>query len=477
MCGRDEKKVVFSSLTFLCFFLPAVVILHTVFRDMRVRNAILLVFSLVFYAWGEPFWVLGMVFTTGVNFICSLALSRTEGTGRRKLFVLIAAAVSLAFLVYFKYAAFFVNSVTALFGAAYRLPAQRLPIGISFYTFQAITYTVDVYRGRAEAQKNPLLVLLYISFFPQLIAGPIVQYGDVADRLNGRSVTIRDVYYGLSRFIIGLSKKVLLANLCGEAINLLPAAGGDQALSILGSWLFMILFALQIYFDFSGYSDMGIGMGRMFGFKFLENFNYPYISKSVAEFWRRWHMSLGAFFRDYVYIPLGGNRVAKPQLVFNLLAVWILTGLWHGASWNFTVWGAYYGVLIIAERLVFRRLLDKLPAALRLAGTLVLVLFGWALFYYESLPAGISHIGAMLGLGGGGLTDPASVYVLKNSAVLILVSALCCLPWAEKGKTGKRAGIGAVARGLRPALMSGLLLLSTLFLVGQSFNPFLYFRF
>jgi alginate O-acetyltransferase complex protein AlgI len=365
----------------LCFFLPIVFILYLASPDLRVRNGVLLVFSLLFYAWGEPLWVLGMIFTTGVNFVCALVVERIEDAGRRKLLVFIAVAVSLAFLVYFKYAAFLVNSAAGILGVAYSLPARRLPIGISFYTFQAITYTVDVYRGRAKAQENPLLVLLYISFFPQLIAGPIVQYGDIAERLKKRESPPSEAYQGFIRFIVGLSKKVLLANLCGEALNLLPAAGGDQPLSLLGSWLSMLLFALQIYFDFSGYSDMGIGMGRMFGFRFLENFNYPYLSKSISEFWQRWHMSLGAFFRDYVYIPLGGNRVAKHRLALNLLVVWMLTGLWHGASWNFVVWGAYYGALIILERLVFGHLMEKVPVALRTAGTLILVLFGWALFY------------------------------------------------------------------------------------------------
>jgi alginate O-acetyltransferase complex protein AlgI len=460
---------------------------------MRVRNGILLVFSLLFYAWGEPLWVLGMTFTTGVNFACALAITRTESAGSRKLLLFLASAVSLAFLVYFKYAAFLVNSAAGLLGMAYRLPAQRLPIGISFYTFQALTYTADVYRGRAKAQGNPLLVLLYISFFPQLIAGPIVQYGDVAEKLKDRAFSASDAYDGFVRFIVGLSKKVLLANLCGEALGLLPAAGGSQPLSLLGSWLAMALFALQIYFDFSGYSDMGIGMGRMFGFRFLENFNYPYISRSITEFWQRWHMSLGAFFRDYVYIPMGGNRVSKPRLALNLMAVWMLTGLWHGASWNFVAWGAYYGILIILERLALGRWLEKISGALRTMGTLLLVLFGWALFYYESLPAGFGHIGAMLGLSEGGLADPASIYVLKHNAALILVSLLCCLPWAKWGMAnnannankadnasetrGMPAAGGLVGLFARPVLMSALLLLSVLFLVGQSFNPFLYFRF
>ncbi|MDR0468638.1 MAG: MBOAT family protein [Peptococcaceae bacterium] len=471
--------MVFSSLTFLCFFLTIVFALYLVSPDLRVRNGVLLVFSLLFYAWGEPIWVLGMVFTTVVNFVCALAIAHTEGSGRRKLLVFIAVAVSLAFLLYFKYAAFLVNSVTGILGISFRLPAQRLPIGISFYTFQAITYTVDVYRGRAKAQGNPLLVLLFICFFPQLIAGPIVQYGDIAERLNERSSPSSEAYQGFVRFIIGLSKKVLLANMCGEALNLLPVAGGGKPLSLLGSWLSMTLFALQIYFDFSGYSDMGIGMGRMFGFRFLENFNYPYISKSISEFWQRWHMSLGAFFRDYVYIPLGGNRVSKRRLALNLMAVWMLTGLWHGASWNFVAWGAYYGVLIILERLVLERLAGKIPGALRVAGTLILVLFGWALFYYESLPAGLAHIGAMLGFSGGGLADPVTAYVFKHNVVLILASIVCCLPWIKWSKEGKHLSLDHDAVGIlvQPALMSALLLLSVLFLVGQSFNPFLYFRF
>ncbi|MCL2126033.1 MAG: MBOAT family protein [Oscillospiraceae bacterium] len=471
--------MVFSSLTFLYLFLPAVLIMHAIFRNIKARNGLLLIFSLVFYAWGEPLWVLGMIFTTGVNYACARMISRTESIARRKAHLALACIISLSFLVYFKYAATWINTVTGLAGIEFAMPVQRLPIGISFYTFQAITYTVDIYRQKAEAQKNPLLVLLYISFFPQLIAGPIVQYGDIAEMLNSRSPSHRDVYEGSMRFIVGLSKKVLLANLCGEAINYLPKAGGSAQQSVLGSWLLAVLFALQIYFDFSGYSDMSIGMGRVCGFHFLENFNYPYISKSITEFWRRWHMSLGAFFRDYVYIPLGGNRVSDLRLVFNLLVIWILTGLWHGATWNFAAWGAYYGLLIIIERLVLRRVIDKIPAVLRTVATLFLILVGWVLFYYESLSAGISHIGAMLGMSGGAMSDPISLYVLKTNIVLIAVAVLCCLPWAKMKRTGKHAAQGSavIDAVLRPALASVLLLLSLSFLVGQSFNPFLYFRF
>ncbi|MDR0248842.1 MAG: MBOAT family protein [Oscillospiraceae bacterium] len=463
--------MVFSSLTFLCFFLPSVIVLHTAFRSLRARNAVLLVFSLVFYAWGEPIWLLGMLFTTGLNYACALLLTRIASPRKRRFALFLAVAASLAFLVYFKYTAFAVNSLSALIGGGRVMEPLRLPLGISFYTFQAITYTADVYKGKCRAQSNPLLALLYIACFPQMIAGPIVRYADVAEKLTNRAVSADDAYRGFCRLIVGLSKKVLIANLCAEAIAALPASGGEQALSVAGSWLLMLLFAFQIYFDFSGYSDMGIGMGRMFGFKYPENFNYPYISASVTEFWRRWHMSLGAFFRDYVYIPLGGNRVPARRWVFNVMAVWLLTGLWHGASWNFVAWGAYYGLLLMAERFAARHIRLPVPKPLRVAVTMVFVLFGWALFYYESLPAGVGHIAAMLGLSGGGFADPAAVYVLKENALLMCAAALCCLPWAKPLARARAVSC------LRPVFMSLLFALSFLFLVGQSFNPFLYFRF
>ena len=472
--------MVFSSLTFLCFFLPLVLLLHSVFRSIKARNALLLVFSLLFYAWGEPVWVFGMVFVTLVNWFASLVVARSREPKSRRTAVFLASAVSLSFLVYFKYAAFFVNFLAGVFRLPLSLEPAVLPIGVSFYTFQALTYTVDVYRKRARPQSSPFLALLYISFFPQLIAGPIVQYGDVAGMLKKRNPTSKDIYEGFSRFIVGLGKKVLLANLCGEAVGALPAAG--EAQSVVGAWLMILFFALQVYFDFSGYSDMAIGMGRAFGFRFLENFNYPYISKSISEFWRRWHMSLGAFFRDYVYIPLGGSRVGRLRLIFNLLVVWCLTGLWHGASWNFVAWGLYYGVLIVIERMLPDGVLERFPALLRQIGTLVLVLFGWVFFYYESFADGLSHIGVMLGGGASGIIDAQTVYALKNNAVLLVVSALACLPilpayrtFESEYKLGRRIS-GGVSAAL-PVALTAVLALSFSFLVGQSFNPFLYFRF
>lgn len=349
-----------------------------------------------------------------------------------------------------------------------------LPIGISFYTFQTITYTVDVYRDKVKVQKNFFKLLLFVSMFHQLIAGPIVQYGDIADAIEYRKETFKEFAKGMQRFIIGLAKKVLLANVCAAALDNLILANNVNPMSLAGAWYAMILFAFQIYFDFSGYSDMAIGMGKFFGFKFRENFKYPYISNSISEFWRRWHMSLGAFFREYLYIPLGGNRVGRTRLVFNLLIVWFLTGLWHGASWNFVVWGVYYGILIIIEKITH---IDKLniPKILSVPATLVLVLIGWVFFYYTDLSQGLVHIGAMFGSNISGLVDGNTIFSIKDNIMLIPLCVISSVPLFSN--INNKLSSNKTYQVLKPVMLLGVFVLTIFYLVGQTFNPFLYFRF
>ena len=469
--------MVFSSMTFVPLFLPLVLILYFGFRSPSAKNMVLLLFSLLFYAWGEPKWILVMLLTVTVNYICGLMIDASKNQAKRTLCMIIGVSLSLGFLIYFKYFGFFSDIFYSLVGGENPFQKPVLPIGISFYTFQVLTYTVDVYRRKVPVQKSYSKLLLYVSFFPQLIAGPIVNYTDIAKSLDQRKVEIEDVFQGFLRFFIGFAKKVLLANTCGVVTDKIVGFG---ELSVAGSWLMMIAYALQIYFDFSGYSDMAIGMGRIFGFRFLENFNYPYISKSVTEFWRRWHISLGSFFRDYVYIPLGGNRVSLWKNIRNILIVWLLTGFWHGASWNFMAWGVYYGLLLLAEKFLFKKIKEKLPGFINLIITLVLVLIGWVFFYYESLADGLKHLGTMFGFVKAELSDPTAVYYFKYYLVFLVTAALASIPWKAAGNrlpAPAQKAIGSVAVWLKPVIITVLFLLSIGLLVGRSYSPFLYFRF
>ena len=471
--------MVFSSLTFLCLFLPVVVGLHALVKNIRARNVILLVASLLFYAWGEPVWIVAMLLSTAVNYVSARSIANAKTSGGRKAALAVGVIISLSSLFYFKYSAFLVNSVCALFGSGFRMAAPKLPIGISFYTFQIITYTVDVYRGDAPLQKNPFRLLLYVSLFPQLIAGPIVRYRDVAEAIGDREVTRQGIGEGFFRFTLGLGKKVLLANLCGEVLASLPTGA---EMSFFSGWLAAILFLLQLFFDFSGYSEMAIGLGRMLGFRFLENFDAPFISKSVSEFWRRWHISLGAFFREYVYIPLGGNRVKKGRWIFNMAVVWALTGIWHGANWNFLLWGLYFGFFIVLERTVLKNVLDKTPAAIRHIPVILIAITGFVMFRNESFAAIGQQFKAMFAPWSVPIADPHAIYAFKSNLVLILACIVCSLPlrkWAvkklkERRKKGKR---NVLRPYLKAALALSIMALSVMFLVGQSFNPFLYFRF
>ena len=464
--------MVFSSLSFLFLFLPLLYLLYFIIPNLRWRNGVLVAMSLLFYGWGEPVWILAMLFSTLVNYFCARTVTRIADVRRRRLVLTLGVLASVSFLAYFKYAAFFANSFAALFGSAWRMSEPRLPIGISFYTFQVLTYTVDVYRGKAEALDSPLDLLLYVSCFPQLIAGPIVQYADIAPELRQRAVLPDDFADGFRRFVKGLAKKVLLANLCGQALEEL--ALGQAGWTVVGAWLGAFLYGLQIYFDFSAYSDMAIGLGRTLGFHYKENFDFPFASQTVGEFWRRWHMSLGAFFRDYVYIHLGGSRCSTARAIFNTLFVWLLTGLWHGANWNFVLWGLYFGVILLLERYVLKKALKRAPKLLRLGWTSLLVLISWVIFYEVDLGQMGRHLTALVGLGVTGWIDDTARTVLRTWTLFPLLAWLLSLPTvpAIQKRLPKKLG-EAFGMVLTPLLLG----VSVVFLIGQSYNPFIYFRF
>ena len=467
--------MLFSSIPFLYYFLPLVLAVY--FLTPRAgKNAVLFLSSLLFYAWGEPRFCIFMLLSILQGYVFGRLIEKhAQNKKRSKLFLTASVALSLALLAYCKYADFFLSSVNAVTGLSFKLLHVALPIGISFYTFQILSYVVDVYRGEVPAQKSFLKLGTYIAMFPQLIAGPIVRYADIAPQLDSRQTTLEDVSSGACRFVIGLSKKVLLANVLYELIT---AFQQSRDLSVLYFWLYAVSFALQLYFDFSGYSDMAIGLGRIFGFRFQENFNYPYISGSITEFWRRWHISLGSWFRDYVYIPLGGNRVSKAKWLRNILVVWMLTGLWHGASWNFVLWGLGFAALLVAEKLVYGRLLQR-THVLKHVYTLLLVTLSFVLFNADSVSEAVLQLGAMFGAGGLPLVSTEGVYYLKSYAGTFLFAAIGATPLVSNaisrfGKT--RFGAQALTV-LQPLVMLALLAACTAFLVDGSFNPFLYFRF
>ncbi len=461
--------MLFSGIPFLFYFLPAVLAVYFLVPRW-LKNAVLLIFSLVFYAWGEPVYVLLMIATIALFYGCGIAIGKSRTQKRRKLWLTVSVVVSLGLLAVFKYADFLIGNVNSLTGLQIPLLGIALPIGISFYTFQCLSYTIDVYRGEAEVQKNIVSFGAYVSLFPQLIAGPIVRYVDVARELDHRTHSWNDIALGLRRFLVGLGKKILIANQLGELTNIFR---DSPEKSVLFYWIYAVAFALHIYFDFSGYSDMAIGLGRVFGFHFIENFNYPYLSKSIAEFWRRWHMSLGSWFRDYVYIPLGGNRVSKARWVFNILVVWMLTGLWHGAAWNFILWGLLYAVFLLLEKWVPG--LQKLPDILRRAYVLLVVVLGFVLFNAADLSQAISDIAGMFGFGGVPLVTDQTLYYL-HSYGLVFVAAFVGATPVVKNLACKieEKPVGAV---LEAAAMLLLLLACSAYLVDGSFNPFLYFRF
>ena len=467
--------MLFSSIPFLYYFLPLVLAVYFLV-PRGAKNAVLFASSLLFYAWGEPRFCVFMLLSIAQGYVFGRLIERNrKHTRRSKLFLTASVCLSLGLLGYCKYADFFISSLNAVTGASIKLLHVALPIGISFYTFQILSYVVDVYRGSVPAQKSFLKLGTYIAMFPQLIAGPIVRYAEIAPQLDSRQTTLEDVSSGACRFVIGLSKKVLLANVLYELIT---AFQESQDLSVLYYWLYAVSFTLQLYFDFSGYSDMAIGLGRIFGFRFQENFNYPYISGSITEFWRRWHISLGSWFRDYVYIPLGGNRVSKAKWLRNILVVWMLTGLWHGASWNFVLWGLGFAVLLVAEKLVYGRLLQR-THVLKHVYTLLLVTLSFVLFNADSVSEAVSQLGAMFGAGGLPLVSTEGVYYLKSYAGTFLFAAIGATPLVSNAisRFGKTRFGAQVLTVLQPLVMLALLAACTAFLVDGSFNPFLYFRF
>ena len=462
--------MIFSSIPFLYYFLPVVLLVYGL-TPREGKNAVLLLFSLVFYGWGEPKYLAVMLVCTALGYGFGLALGRAGRPGVRKALLAASVLSSLSFLVYFKYADFFLSNFNALTGASLPLLQLTLPVGISFYTFQILSYTVDVYRGEAQVQKNPIDLACYVTMFPQLIAGPIVRYTDVAEQLKQRGRG--DFQKGVSRFLVGLGKKILFANLLGEVC---AAWRGTQDGSVLFSWLYAVSYTLHIYFDFSGYSDMAIGLGALLGFRFPENFNYPYIAASVTEFWRRWHMTLSRWFRDYVYIPLGGNRKGMGKQLRNILIVWLLTGFWHGAAWNFLCWGLYFAALLILEKLVLLRFLEKH----RIFGhvyLLLAVVFGFVLFDASTLSGAWDCIRGMLGLGGLPIASAEEVYLLKSNALLLILAALGATPLPKRIAKALEARCPKAAALLHPAALCALLLICTAYLVDGSYNPFLYFRF
>jgi len=465
--------MLFSSIPFLYYFLPLVLAVYFL-TPARFRNAVLLLASLIFYAWGEPKYVLLMLASILSGYGFGLLQERYRGQKGAKLFCGLSVAVSLSFLLYFKYADFFLENFNAATGLGVPLLRIALPIGISFYTFQIISYTVDVYRGE-PAQKNLIHLAAYVAMFPQLIAGPIVRYSDIAQQLEHRSHSTALAAEGVRRFLIGLGKKILIANQLGELCSVFRAS--DEK-SVLFYWLYAVAFALHIYFDFSGYSDMAIGLGKVFGFHFLENFNYPYISASITEFWRRWHMSLGTWFRDYVYIPLGGNRVGRARQLLNILVVWMLTGFWHGAAWNFVVWGLMFAVLLIMEKLWLLKPLSKCRPLAHLY-VVFFVVISFVIFNAENMGQALSDIGGLFGAGGIPLVSAEAVYCLRSFALVLILAVLGATPLLRNGlvRLSQYPTAGKVLNALEPFTLFILLLVMTGYLVDGSFNPFLYFRF
>ena len=462
--------MLFSSIPFLFYFLPAVLLLYFLVPT-KLKNAVLLAFSLVFYAWGEPKYVFLMIATICLFFFCGIAIGKANSQKMKKLWLTVSVVISLALLAIFKYADFGVSSVNAALGTSIPLLKLALPIGISFYTFQCLSYTIDVYRGEAQVQRNIVSFGAYVSLFPQLIAGPIVRYVDVARELDSRTHSWDDIALGLRRFLIGLAKKILIADRFAVLLNVFRDSGSQ---SVLFYWMYAIAFTLHIYFDFSGYSDMAIGLGRIFGFHFIENFNYPYMSKSIGEFWRRWHMSLGSWFRDYVYIPLGGNRVKPLRWVFNTLVVWMLTGLWHGAAWNFVLWGLLYAVFLMIEKWG-KPVIEKLPGFIRRFYVLLVVCLGFVLFNAVDIHQAISDIKGLFGMLNIPLVTTETLYYLRSYGVLFILGFIGATPLMKKlGSKLEKTTVGAI---LEPVLLIALLLVCTAYLVDGSFSPFLYFRF
>lgn len=467
--------MVFSSLVFLLLFFTVTMLLYYAV-PFWLKNTVILISGIVFYAWGEPKYVVVMIASTLIDYTAGLLIDKfREKAAVKRVCLIVSLVMNLSLLALFKYSGFFVTNVNGIFGEILNDPKLPLPIGISFFTFQSMSYTIDMYLGKIKVQKNPITFAAFVTLFPQIVAGPIVRYDDVAAELDSRKIDLDIIYDGIVRFITGLGKKVLIANGVGQLWNAAAACPLGE-ISVLTAWLGIIGYTLQIYFDFSGYSDMAIGLGKMMGFNFPENFNYPYLSKSVSEFWRRWHITLGAWFRSYVYIPLGGNRRGMPRTVFNLAVVWFLTGVWHGASWNFIIWGTLYGALIIVEKLFLGKLLEKLPSAISWLYTILLVMLGWVLFVSPDLPSAFGYMGAMFG-SSGILCDNTAIYLLINYGILLVVGIFGCTDAMKTIVERLTKRLPTVVNYATPVLKTGVLLLCVAYLSDATYNPFLYFNF
>lgn len=456
-------------------FLPIVLILYYAVPK-RFKNLFILISGLIFYAWGEPIYVLIMIASTLIDYTAGLLIHKFDKNKTVRLICLIVSLVmNLGLLGVFKYSGFIMQNIDAVFGTALFDPdhALPLPIGISFFTFQSMSYTIDMYMRKIKVQKNPISFAAFVTLFPQIVAGPIVRYDDIAAELDNRTVNIDCIYEGILKFITGVGKKVLIANNIGM---LWTSVKGMDEPSALTAWLGIIAFTLQIYFDFSGYSDMAIGLGKMMGFNFPQNFNYPYQSKSISEFWRRWHITLGAWFKSYVYFPLGGSRKGKGRTVFNLAVVWLLTGIWHGASWNFILWGVLYGVVIIIEKLFLGKVLDKIPSFFSWLYTMILVILGWVLFDTADIPTALGYMGAMFG-STGVLWDNQSMYLLMNYGIIIVIAIFACTDTFKVILEKLREKAPALVNYITPFTKLAVLTLSTAYLADATYNPFLYFNF
>ncbi|MBQ8412378.1 MAG: MBOAT family protein [Lachnospiraceae bacterium] len=469
--------MVFSSITFLFAFLPAVLLAYYI-SPRIIKNFILLVFSLLFYAWGEPKYIVIMVISILIGYVMGILIDLAKDKGQEKkakLLLTVDVVINIGILFYFKYIGFATENINKIPGVNINIIDIALPIGISFYTFQILSYAIDVYSGKAKVQKNIINLGAYITLFPQLIAGPIVRYETVAEQLDSRKETIDDFGEGAKRFIIGLAKKVLIANTASEIFENLSALSKEDN-SVMLAWICAIAFTLRIYFDFAGYSDMAIGLGRMFGFEFLENFNYPYISKSITEFWRRWHISLSTWFRDYVYIPMGGNRGGKLKTIRNIFIVWLLTGFWHGAAWNFVIWGLYYFVLLISEKLWLGKLLERIPNIFSRIYALFFINLGWVIFAYDDFGKLGSALSNMFGFGGLKFSNELTIFTILSYGVFFLIAFVASTPIPKK-LWNKLCDKVKTMEIVEVILLFGVLILSTAFLASDAFNPFLYFRF
>ncbi|MCI8309895.1 MAG: MBOAT family protein [Clostridia bacterium] len=460
--------MVFSSTVFLFYFLPIVLFIYYIVPK-KFKNIVLLIFSIIFYAYGEPKFIFIMIFSIVFTYIFGILINKYKNTKYSKIILIISICFNLGILIYFKYIDFIIENINLWLSSKIDLLYVLLPIGISFYTFQTISYLIDLYRGKVEVQKNFLNLALYVSLFPQLIAGPIVRYKDIKEQLEYRSHTIEKFAFGIRRFIIGLSKKVLIANLLGELVNIFMISNEK---SVIFFWIYAISNMLQIYFDFSGYSDMAIGLGNMFGFEFPENFNYPYSATSITDFWRRWHISLSSWFRDYVYIPLGGN---KSKNIRNILIVWILTGLWHGAEWNFIIWGVYFGILLIIEKKFLFKYIEKFPKVLRIIYTDFIVMMSFIIFSGTDVNQILENIKGLFGIGNISFKSNESIYYLKSYFVIIVIGIIASTTILKK--VINKFKFQKFINLLEPIVLMILFIVSTSYIIDGSFNPFLYFRF